>query len=169
MKTNDATLSRQAKELQDALAEFIRVYQFRDRDRICCHDVSVTQCYALDALVRRHLATMNELAADLCLDKSTTSRVVATLERKGYVARATHPRDGRSVVLTVTATGRRLVERILGDLVEEKKRLLAEFPEDVRESAAELIQRLTTASRGREMLLATTNRRPHVRKENAHG
>ena len=149
MKANDATLSRQAKELQDALAEFIRVYQFRDRDRICCHDVSVTQCYALDALVRRDLATMNELAADLCLDKSTTSRVVATLERKGYVARATHPRDGRSVVLTVTAAGRRLVERILGDLVEEKKRLLAEFPEDVRESAAELIQRLTSASRGR--------------------
>ena len=149
MKPSNAALTRQARELQDALAEFIRVYQFRDRDRICCHDVSVTQCYALDALMRRGLATMNELAAELCLDKSTTSRVVATLERKGYVARATHPRDGRAVVLTVTASGKRLVERIVDDLVEEKKQLLAEFPEEVRESAAELIQRLTSASRGR--------------------
>src|SRR5687768_7838105 len=102
MKTNDATLSRQAKELQDALAEFLRVYQFRDRDRICCHDVSVTQCYALDALLRRGLATLNELAGDLCLDKSTASRVVATLQRKGYVARTAHPRDARAVLLTVT-------------------------------------------------------------------
>jgi MarR family transcriptional regulator, 2-MHQ and catechol-resistance regulon repressor len=151
MKATDATLTRQARELQDALAEFIRVYQFRDRDRMCCHDVSVTQCYAMDALVRRGLATMNELAAELCLDKSTTSRVVATLERKGYVARAAHPRDGRAVVLTVTAAGRRLIGRILGDLVEEKKQLLAEFPEEVRESAAELIQRLTSASRARNV------------------
>jgi MarR family transcriptional regulator, 2-MHQ and catechol-resistance regulon repressor len=148
MKYDDETLTRQARELQDALAEFIRVYQFRDRDRICCHDVSVTQCYALDALMRRGLITLNELAAELCLDKSTASRVVTTLERKGYVARTTHPRDRRSVLLTATAAGKRLVERIVGDLVEEKKRLLAEFPEEVRESAAELIQRITAASRG---------------------
>ena len=148
MKKDDTTLTRQARELQEALTEFIRVYQFRDRDRICCYDVSVTQCYALDALVRRELITLNELAAELCLDKSTASRVVATLERKGYVARTTHPLDGRAVLLTATGSGKRLVERIMGDLVEEKKRLLAEFPEEVRESAAELIQRITAASRG---------------------
>lgn len=148
MQADDTTLTRQARELQDALTEFIRVYQFRDRDRICCHDVSVTQCYALDALMRRGLITLNELAAELCLDKSTASRVVTTLERKGYVARTTHPRDRRSVLLTATTAGKRLVERIVGDLVEEKKRLLAEFPEEVRESAAELIQRITAASRG---------------------
>jgi DNA-binding MarR family transcriptional regulator len=156
MKTGDAILTRQAAELQDALAEFLRVYQLRDRDRICCHDVSVTQCYALDALLRRGLATLNELAGDLCLDKSTTSRVVATLQRKGYVARTPHPRDARAVLLTVTGSGQRLVERIRGDLVEEKKALLAEFPEEVRESAAELIQRLTTASRARTACAALT-------------
>src|ERR671910_1879293 len=103
MGAGDATLTRQATELQDALAEFIRVYQFRDRDRICCYDISPTQCYALDALLRRELATLNELAAELCLDKSTASRVVATLERKGYVARSPHPRDRRAVLLTATA------------------------------------------------------------------
>ena len=41
-----------AEELHAALSALIRVYQFRDRDRICCHDVSVTQCYALEALVK---------------------------------------------------------------------------------------------------------------------
>ena len=158
MRAGDATLTRQARELQDALAEFIRVYQFRDRDRICCYDISPTQCYALDALLRRELITLNDLAAELCLDKSTASRVVATLERKGYVARATHPRDGRSVVLTATVAGRRLVESIRGDLIDEKKRLLSEFPEEVRESAAELIQRLTVASRSRTVCAAPTKR-----------
>src|ERR1051326_7938367 len=96
MKTGDATLTRQARGLQDALAEFIRVYQLRDRDRICCHDISVTQCWAIDALLRRDLATLNELAAELCLDKSTASRVVATLERKGYGGRAPAPHPARA-------------------------------------------------------------------------
>ena len=60
----------------------MRVYQFRDRDRICCFDVSVSQCYALEGLVRRGGLTLNELAAHLYLDKSTASRVVDALERK---------------------------------------------------------------------------------------
>ena len=38
--------------LHEALADLVRAYQFRDRDRICCHDISVTQCYALEALKR---------------------------------------------------------------------------------------------------------------------
>ena len=48
----DPSLDRDAEALQGALSELIRVYQFRDRDRICCHDISVTQCYVLESLAR---------------------------------------------------------------------------------------------------------------------
>jgi hypothetical protein len=44
--TTDASLRRDAVGSQAAVADLVRVYQFRDRDRICCHDVSVTQCDA---------------------------------------------------------------------------------------------------------------------------
>src|SRR5262245_14728391 len=84
----DPKLHADAESLHAALSELVRVYQFRDRDRICCHDVSVTQCYALEALLRRGPSSLNELASELYLDKSTASRVVATLRRKGYVTRA---------------------------------------------------------------------------------
>src|SRR5688572_18839674 len=96
------SMAREAVALHDALSELVRVYQFRDRDRICCHDVSVTQCYAIDALVRRGPIALGALARELFLDKSTASRVVATLVRKKHVARGAHPADGRSVVLRVT-------------------------------------------------------------------
>ena len=33
-----------AEELYEAVNQLIRVHQFRDRDYICCHDVSVAQC-----------------------------------------------------------------------------------------------------------------------------
>ena len=121
---SEDTRQLQAEELHDALAEFARLYQFRDRDRICCHDVSVTQCYALEVLSKRAECTLNELAAELCLEKSTASRVVATLERKGYIARSGHPRDGRAILLRATSAGRRLYARIRTGLVEEKQRLL---------------------------------------------
>lgn len=38
----DDQLMRDAEELHEALNQLVRVYQFRDRDRICCYDVSVT-------------------------------------------------------------------------------------------------------------------------------
>jgi DNA-binding MarR family transcriptional regulator len=142
-------LTRQASELHDALGAFSRAYQFRDRDQICCHDISVTQCHALDVLIRRDRCTLNELAAELYLDKSTASRVVGTLQRKGYVARTRHPRDQRAVLLAATAAGQKLYARITDSLVAERRKILASFPPEVRASAAELIRRLTDAVQAR--------------------
>ncbi len=149
----DSSLEQDAENLYAALSELVRVYQFRDRDTICCYDVSVTQCYAIEALLRRGPSGLNELAAELYLDKSTTSRVVATLERKGYVTRASHPDDGRAVVLTVTSAGRRLHDRIRKDLVEEERKLLADFEPHVRKAAPQLLLRLARAAASRSGLV----------------
>ena len=142
-------LEADAAALHEALTELVRVYQFRDRDRICCHDISVTQCYALEALRRRGPSGLNELAAELYLDKSTASRVVGSLERKGYVRRARHAGDGRAIVLTVTPAGRRLHDRIRGELIDEARRLLSDFEPEVREGAAQLIRRLARSAAAR--------------------
>jgi DNA-binding MarR family transcriptional regulator len=139
-------LDADAVDLHTALSELVRVYQFRDRDRICCHDISVTQCYALEALIRRGPSGLNELAAELYLDKSTASRVVATLERKKYVTRERHPEDGRAVVLSASPAGKRLYERIRTDLVAQTKELLEDFEPEVRKGAARLILRLARAA-----------------------
>ena len=103
MKPTDPVLQRQVEAFHEALSDFVRAYLLAERDQICCHDISLTQCYALDALLRLGPSTLNALAAELCLDKSTASRVVTTLRRKGYVGRATHPGDARAVLLDVTS------------------------------------------------------------------
>ena len=146
----DAAFERDALAVHRSLSELVRMLQFRDRDRICCHDISVTQCYALEALVQRAGrgggCTLNELAADLYLDKSTASRVVDSLVAKGYAARAPHPEDGRAVRLTPTAAGRRLYARIDADLLAEARAVLADFPPDVRRAMGELLRRLQAAA-----------------------
>jgi DNA-binding MarR family transcriptional regulator len=132
--------------VHEALSDLVRVYQFRDRDRICCYDVSVTQCYALEALVRRGGMTLNDLAAQLYLDKSTASRVVDALERKGYVARSPHPSDGRSLLLEPTGAGRELEGRIRESILAEERQLLSDFSPEIRQAMTLLIRRLGRAA-----------------------
>ena len=134
-----------AATLRETLSELIRVIQFRDRDRVCCYDVSVSQCYALEALVDHDTATVNDLAAHLYLDKSTASRLANGLVKKGYVRRAPHEDDGRSVVLEPTAKARKLVERVKWELAGEYVEMLADFDPDVRRSINTVVGRLATA------------------------
>jgi DNA-binding MarR family transcriptional regulator len=148
----DARLHEDARAVHEALSDLVRVYQFRDRDRICCHDVSVTQCYALEALIRRGPITLGEVAKEMYLDKSTASRVVGTLARKRYVTRSPHPTDGRAVLLRPTAAGERLYAMIRKDLIEEEKALLREFEPKVRKAAAQIIARLARAAAARSGL-----------------
>lgn len=136
----------EARELFGALSELMRVQQFRDRDCICCYDVSVTQCHAL-RLLGRHPHSINDLAAGLYLDKSTTSRVVDALERKGYARKGCDPEDRRAVLVLLTGKGRRLVERIDQELLERHARVLDGVPSDVRRAALDLVVNLLEASR----------------------
>jgi MarR family transcriptional regulator, 2-MHQ and catechol-resistance regulon repressor len=142
-------LSADSRALQAALTDLVRIYQFRDRDRICCHDVSVTQCYALEALVSGGPQRLNVLAGRLRLDKSTASRVVAALQRKGLVARLADADDGRAITLTATASGRRLHERIQDELAREHERIVGDLAPEVRRAAIEVIARLARAAERR--------------------
>ncbi len=115
---------------------------FRDRTRICCHDVSVTQSYALAAIVRRGRMAQYELAGELSLDKSTASRIAASLERLGYVRRTAKPEDGRAVMLSPTRKGRELNARMEREDEIEMARLVRDLPPASRRDAARLIGRV---------------------------
>jgi DNA-binding MarR family transcriptional regulator len=145
----DRALAADARALQTAVADLVRLYQFRDRDRICCHDVSVTQCYALEALVLHGPQRLNALAERLRLDKSTASRVVDALERKRYATRLTDADDGRAVALAATATGRKLHRRIRDDLAREHEMVVADLPPAVRRAAIGIVARLVRAAERR--------------------
>jgi DNA-binding MarR family transcriptional regulator len=138
----DPRVREDAQALGEALSELIRVVQFRDRDRACCFDVSVSQCYALKAVADRGPLTVNDLAAHLFLDKSTASRVANGLVDMGYLARARDPEDGRVVRLVATPEGRVLDDRIADHLTTEYVDLLGDFDPAVRDALTELVGRL---------------------------
>jgi MarR family transcriptional regulator, 2-MHQ and catechol-resistance regulon repressor len=142
-------LKQSAEEFQSAVADLVRIYQFRDRDRICCHDVSVTQCYALETLVDAGPLRLGELAARLYLDKSTTSRVIQALVRKGYVAQRPDPSDRRAMTVSATRKGQVLCARIGDELVEQQKTLLRDLDPDVRRGVVQVLRKLAEAADAR--------------------
>ena len=147
--STQTTLDRDALALHEAVADLVRVYQFRDRDRICCHDVSVTQCYALETIVEHGPLRLSALAERLFLDKSTTSRVVSTLVRKGYVEQRADAKDGRATTLSATRQGQRLCARITDDLVDQQKQLLQDLDPEVRAGVVQVLRRLAHAADAR--------------------
>ena len=149
LKTTQTTLDRDAAALQAAVSDLVRVYQFRDRDRICCHDISVTQCYALETLVEHGPLRLGALADRLFLDKSTTSRVVGALVKKGYAGQSADADDARAIALSATRQGRALYARITGDLIAQQKQLLSDLDPDVREGVVNVIRRLAQAADAR--------------------
>ena len=138
----DVALFRDAQRLSEAVEDLLRVVQFRDRDRACCYDISVSQCYALERVVGAEGLTVNELAASLYLDKSTASRIANSLVDKQYLARARDPEDGRVVRLVPTQAGSELCQRILADITEDYAEMLAEFSPEVRAGIVRLVARL---------------------------
>jgi MarR family transcriptional regulator, 2-MHQ and catechol-resistance regulon repressor len=147
--TATAALDQDAQALQTAVADLVRVYQFRDRDRICCYDISVTQCYALETLVQHGPMRLSALAERLFLDKSTTSRVARTLARKGYVQQRADASDGRATSLHVTPQGKRLYSRITEDLIEQQKQLLGDLDPEIRAGVVQVLRRLAQAADAR--------------------
>lgn len=138
-----------ALDVHLALLKLQRAYQFRDRDRVCCYDVSVTQSHALDRLRRLGPLTLNELAASLFIEKSTASRLVDGLEQKSYVSRRPHPDDGRTVQVWLTRPGERLAERIEADMVGQEEQILRDFTEHERRVIARAISDLAAAASSR--------------------
>lgn len=134
-----------ARDLSRALSDLIRVVQFRDRDRACCHDVGVSQCYALGAIVEHGPLAVNDLAAELYLDKSTVSRVADGLEAKGCVVRQRDARDGRVIRLVATPAGQALHAQIQEDLAHEYANLLTDFDPEVRAAMTRLMGRLAVS------------------------
>jgi len=74
--------------------------------------LSDIQLAALAALERHDSMTPGELAEHEKVQPPSMTRVIAVLEERGLVRREPHSTDRRQVILTVTADGRDLVQRV---------------------------------------------------------
>jgi DNA-binding MarR family transcriptional regulator len=98
------------------------------------------------ATLRRSGAPFSLTAGDLMRTAMVTSGAITQrldrLEGRGLVRRGPHPGDGRVVLVTLTDTGRTLVDRVLPDHLATEERLLAALSAEQRATLAGLLRTL---------------------------
>ena len=83
-----------------------------------------------------------DLAAAVGISKPTSTGVVGTLERRGWVRRRRGADDGRMVRVSLTATGRRHIERLFPMFNAEETALVSAMTGAEQEALAGLLRRL---------------------------
>ena len=131
----------------EVMTELLRTYQFRDRDRVTAHGLSVTQTYALEVVLRRRTVTAKQLASELALEKSTVSRLVEAMVARGLVERAGHPQDARSLLLQATPLGRRLYGELRLSIIQENAEALRGLTGAQRSTFIETLKRFAVAAK----------------------
>ena len=85
--------------------------------RLAVLNITVSQWSLMALLYHREADTVREIARMIDLDAGAVTRLADRLEKKGFLRRMPDAADRRSVLLSLTGSGRRLVPD-LADLVD---------------------------------------------------
>lgn len=105
------------------------------------NDLSLTQLRVAGILRDRRLR-MAELADYLGLEKSTLSGLVDRAEKRGLIARAPNPDDGRAIDVFLTKEGLELAERLQEQFQEAMTPLTAKLDPSERQRLQDLLERM---------------------------
>lgn len=102
---------KQIEEMRDFNRKYTQVLGVFDR-RIFGTDLSWAEARILIEIGINHLKTPMMLSRQLSLDKSYVSRILNKLVKKGVLVKKPSPEDSRSVQLSFTPAGLKILDRI---------------------------------------------------------
>lgn len=103
MSTN---LDKSCRELFEVIMTLAREIRCCSRDEAICQDLTFHQFIILDAVARRGELGLTDLHQILSVEKSTTTRLVNPLIRRGLIKRNRAMHDSRAATLSLTQEGR---------------------------------------------------------------
>lgn len=106
------------------------------------HGVTADQFVILACLAEEDTITQKDLAHRASSDPSTIRAMLVLLEGRGLIARNRNPDDSRERLVTLTAKGRRLFERLFKSSEPIRLQLLEGFTEDEAGLLVNNLQRL---------------------------
>ena len=118
-------------DLQGQLIALIRAFGLHRPDQTPCgQPVTVAEAHALMELSNGQSLSQNELSTRLSLEKSTVSRLVKILERRGWLQRSRSEADRRVMQLTLTDAGQRAADQLAIARREKFDRILSAIPKE---------------------------------------
>ncbi|WP_320672080.1 MarR family winged helix-turn-helix transcriptional regulator [Patulibacter defluvii] len=113
MSMPDDAIEARAQGWRTLAALHARIEDCLARELESRHDLSVNEYTVLDVLSRQdeHHMRMQQLAGAVVLSQSATTRLVARLEERGFLARHLCPTDRRGIYSELTDAGQALLAR----------------------------------------------------------
>jgi DNA-binding MarR family transcriptional regulator len=122
-----------------------RIFDRRVEDVYADYGLNQSQFGVLAALRRAgppFCLSPTELYNSLLISSGAMTNRLERLESAGYIRRLPDPDDGRSMLVALTAKGKRLIERVVRPHYENERRLLGALDEEEQEQLASLLRRL---------------------------
>ena len=113
--------------------------------RCAAFDVTPLQYSLLSALARRGTADQTTLAADVVLDRTTTTGALKRLQSRRFVDRGTARHDRRSQTCRLTAAGAALLRKIEKSAREAHRETLAELSKADQKRFIAMMQKIVAA------------------------
>ncbi|MBY0176133.1 MULTISPECIES: MarR family winged helix-turn-helix transcriptional regulator [Curtobacterium] len=132
----------------DVLSRVDRLARHLDRARRQAFDAGGMEPWEFDVLsALRRAGDPYELSPKALLQQTlvtsgTMTNRVDRLAARGLVARRTDPRDGRGILVSLTAAGRRAVDAAIADLLRAERDILAGVSDADQGQLAGLLRRL---------------------------
>lgn len=123
-------MNRQVQELDEILSRLSLAFVQLERSGKCCRGVTLSQCHTLDVLSKNRDLSMNELSRQMGLAKSTMTRIVNTMVRKGWIERKKEEGDKRRVSVCLTLDGKKMTENLNQSSKEYVQRILKNLPQE---------------------------------------
>jgi DNA-binding MarR family transcriptional regulator len=136
-----------AEEFSAAFVDFVRGFGLLAPDTTPCGaPMSPAEAHAITVL-RTGGLHQGVLGERIGLAKSSMSRLVDGLERRGWVTRVPDPHDGRARILELTDKGHDVAGEVVRRRADRLSALLEHVPADRRRSVIDALRLLTKAGR----------------------
>lgn len=134
--------------LQSSLIALIRAFGLHHPEKTPCgQSVSVAEAHALMELTQVALLSQGELSKRLSLEKSTVSRLVGVLSRRGWIERDRNPADRRIIEIQLTDTGKQAATTLSSARQLKFDQVLSSIPENRRDDVIDALNVLVEAIR----------------------
>ena len=102
-------------------------------------DVTVPMWRILAVLGEHGPQRLVDLALLTSIDVSTLSRTVGTMVRRGFILRGVAPANRREVVISITAQGRKILDKALPSAIRYEQSLMTGLPKKDVEAAKRVL------------------------------
>lgn len=93
------------------LPDLEKAFRTDEPQEVLHMDICLPEIFVLKELSSKEEPTMSELGRSISMDPSTLTRTVDKLVEKEFVVRKPDPEDRRVVRVTITAEGRKIINR----------------------------------------------------------